>query len=144
MTGSVDESTDSEQDPTFNAEAETVTDAWEGVFLSTSWGYGQTNVELAQIIDVSDTGKTALARRVKAERTDHDRANEYIRPTAEQYGDEFRLHVRNSGGDPVFRGTYPLGSDGDMNEDPTRRGSFVPFNNTAEHADRQTAPNHGH
>jgi hypothetical protein len=142
MTDSADESTEDTPDPTFDTEAETVTEAWEGVFLSTSWGYGQTNVELAQITEVSDTGKTVLARRVKAERTDHDRANESIRPTAEQYGDEFRLHVRTSRGDPRFRGSYPY-IDGDM-DTGTRRDSFRPFNNTEGNTVRQTAPNHGH
>jgi hypothetical protein len=134
--------TDGGQD-TFDPDAETVTDAWDGAFIHTNWGYGQTNIEFAQITDVSDSGKTVLARLVTAERTDHDRANEYLRPNAEQYGDEFRLHVRNSGGDPAFRGSYPLGSDGDMDE-ITRRGWFSPFDTTAENTVRQTAPNYGH
>jgi hypothetical protein len=134
--------TDGGQD-TFDPDAETVTDAWDGAFIHTNWGYGQTNIEFAQITDVSDSGKTVLARLVTAERTDHDRTNEYLRPNAEQYGDEFRLHVRNSGGDPAFRGSYPLGSDGYMDE-ITRRGWFSPFDTTAENTVRQTAPNHGH
>jgi hypothetical protein len=145
MTTPTDNVTDSEQAPTFNADAETVTEAWEGVFLSTSWGYGQTNTELAQIVEVSETGKTVLARLVTAERVAHDRANEYLRPNAEQYGDEFRLHVRNSHGDagnPVFRGSYPY-INGDT-DDGTRRDSFRPFDNTPENSIRQTAPNHGH
>ena len=80
--------------PTFDPDEETVTDAWEGAFISASWGYNQTNVELAQIVEVSDSGKTVLARFVTAERVGHGRTSEQLRPTAEQYGDEFRLHVR--------------------------------------------------
>jgi hypothetical protein len=131
-------------DPTFNPDEETVTDAWEGAFLSASWGYNQTNVELAQIVAVSDSGKTVLARFVTAERVGHGRTSEQLRPTAEQHGDEFRLHVRDGiDGDPRFRGSYPLGNDGDM-DGPTRRGSFYPWSNDPETSIRQTATNHGH
>jgi hypothetical protein len=131
-------------DPTFDADAETVTEAWEGAYLSASWGYNQTNVELAQIVDMSDSGKTVLARFVAAERVEHGRTSEQLRPTAEQYGDEFRLHVRDGiDGNPRFRGSYPLGNDGDMNG-PTRRGSFYPWNNDPENSIRQIATNHGH
>lgn len=138
----VKESADSNPAP-FNPDEETVTDAWEGVFLHTNWGYNQTNIEFARIIDVSDTGKTVVARRVVAERVDTSKASEHLRPKAEQFGDEFRLHVRNAGGDPVFRGTYPTCSDGEM-DGPTRRGSFFPFGNSKGHSIRQTTPNHGH
>lgn len=123
----------------FDPDAETVTDAWEDTFLSTSWGYDQTNVELAQIVEVSDTGKTVLACRVAAELIDRTKGSEHLRPLAERFGEEFRLHVRNSGGDPAFRGSYPLGPDGDMDES-TRRGWFRPVDDTV----RQTAPNYRH
>jgi hypothetical protein len=131
-------------DPTFDPDEETLTDAWEGAFISASWGYNQTNVELAQIVEVSDSGKTVLARFVTAERVGHGRTSEQLRPTAEQYGDEFRLHVRDgTDGNPRFRGSYPLGNDGNM-DGPTRRGSFYPFDNDPENSIRQTAANHGH
>lgn len=135
--------TDDGQD-TFNPEVETVTDAWEGVYIYTSWGYGQTNVNFAQIIEVSDTGKTVLARRVGAERIGHDRTNEQLRPTADQYGDKFRLHVRvrSVGDGPTFRGSYPYVNGN--KDDGTRRDSFVPFSNSPENTVRQTAPNYGH
>ena len=136
--------TDGGQDAPFDADSETVTEAWEGAFLSASWGYNQTNVELAQIVAVSDSGKTILARLVGAERVSHGRTSVQLRPTTEQYGDEFRLHVRTVSGSPVFRGTYPLGNDGDMDDGPTRRGSFYPFDNDAENSIRETATNHGH
>ena len=131
-------------DSTFDADAETITEAWEGAYISASWGYNQTNVELAQIVEVSDSGKTVLARFVTAERVDHGRTSEQLRPTANQYGDEFRLHVRDGiDGDPRFRGSYPLGNDGGM-DGPTRRGSFYPWNNDPDSSIRQTATNHGH
>jgi hypothetical protein len=131
-------------DPTFDPDAETVTEAWEGAYISASWGYNQTNVELAQIVAVSDSGKTVLARFVTAERVGHGRTSEQLRPTAGQYGDEFRLHVRDGiDDDPRFRGSYPLGNDGDM-DGPTRRGSFYPWSNDPESSIRQTASNHGH
>jgi hypothetical protein len=140
-----DNSTDEDDtDPTFDPDEGTVTEAWEGAFISASWGYDQTNVELAQIVEVSNSGKTVLARFVTAERVGHGRTSEQLRPTTEQYGDEFRLHVRDGiDADPRFRGSYPLGNDGDMNG-PTRRGSFYPWSNDPENSIRQTATNHGH
>ncbi|MDZ7701828.1 MAG: hypothetical protein U5J98_07015 [Halobacteriales archaeon] len=78
----------------YHAEAETVGEGWEGEFIYSSWGYGQTNVEMAMIVDVSDTGKTVLAQLVAPETVDHGRGSESLRPTGETYGDEFRLHVR--------------------------------------------------
>jgi hypothetical protein len=139
-----DASPDEGEDTTFDADAETVTDAWEGAFLSASWGYEQTNAELAQIVEVSGSGKTVVARMVVAERVGHGRNSTQIRPTAEQYGDEFRLHVRSPNGKPAFRGSYPLSNDGDMDDGPTRRGSFYPFDNDPENSVRRTATNHGH
>ena len=136
---------ESRQDDTFDPDTETVTDAWEGAYISTNWGYGQTNVELAQITEVSESGKTVLARLVAAERVGHGRTNKQLRPTAEQYGDKFRLHVRSGGdGDPMFRGSYPLGSDGDTDDGPIRRGWFSPFDNTPENSIRATRTGFGH
>lgn len=89
-------STDADRDAQFDAAAETVTDAWEGAFIYTSWGYDQTNVTFAQIIDVSDSGKTVRAQLVTAETVSRSNASEHLRPTAEQYGDKFRLQDRKS------------------------------------------------
>ncbi len=139
-----DASPEENEDTTFDPDAETVTDAWEGAFLSAQWGYEQTNVELVQIVEVSGSGKTVLVRMVVAERVGHGRNSTQLRPTAEQYGDEFRLHVRSSGGNPAFRGSYPLSNDGDMDDGPTRREWFYPFNNDPENSVRRTAINHGH
>jgi hypothetical protein len=141
MTEPADKSIDGGAELPFDAEAETVATAWEGEFLYTSWGYGQTNTELAQIVAVSDTGKTVLARLVQAETVERDRASEKIRPVATQYGDEFRLHVRCNGTrDPSFRGTYPY-ITGDP-DDGTRMGSFGHWDD--RESIHQTAPNHGH
>jgi hypothetical protein len=139
------ESPDEGEDTTFDPDTETVTEAWEGAFITASWGYEQTNVELAQIVEVSGSGKTVLARLVGAERVGHGRTSKQLRPTANQYGDEFRLHVRDGiNGDPRFRGSYPLGSDGDMDDGPTRRESFYPFDNDRDNSIRATATNYGH
>lgn len=136
-----------ESEPTddhFDPDAETVTDAWEGVFLYTSWGYNQTNVNLARIVDVSDSGKTVLCTMVKAEVVDRGHGSESLRPTAEPMdnADEFRMHVRNSGGDPVFRGSYPY-IDG-TKETGTRRGSLYPWSNKAGTSVHQTPHGYRH
>jgi hypothetical protein len=131
-------------DPTFDAEAEAVTDAWEGVFISCSWGYNQTQVDFAQITKVSDSGKTVLARLVAGERVAAERGSESVRPAADQYGDEFRLHVRSNYRDdaPTFRGSYPHAT-GDADDD-TRLDTFTPWDNTPGKLVHQTPPNQGH
>lgn len=130
---------------TWNPEAETVTDAWEGVFLYSSWGYNQTNVEFAQIVEVSDTGKTVLCRMVRGEKVENDdHGSDSMRPGAEQYGDEFRLHVRSRHNDeePMFRGSYPY-IDGDK-EKGTRKGNLYVFDNAPDSTVHQTAHGYRH
>lgn len=129
---------------TWNPEEETVTDAWEGVFLHSSWGYGQTNTEMAQITEVSDSGKTVKARMVRAEKVENDgHGSDRMRPTAEQYGDEFRLQVRSMSRDePVFRGSYPY-IDGDM-DNGKRLDNLYVFDNSPENTVHQTAHGYRH
>ena len=128
----------------FDAEAETVTDAWEGVFLYTSWGYGQTNTEMAQIVDVSDSGKTVKARMVRKEKVENDgHGSDRMRPTAEQYGEEFRLQVRAMGRDePVFRGSYPY-IDG-TKDAGTRLDNLYVMDNAPDATVHQTANGYKH
>jgi len=133
-----------QSDPTWNPDEETVTDDWVGVFLHTSWGYGQTNVEMAQIVDVSSTGKTVKARMVRAEKVENDgHGSDKMRPTAEQYGDEFRLQVREMGRDePVFRGSYPF-IDG-TKEEGTRLDNLYVMDNDPGATVHQTAHGYKH
>jgi len=83
-------------DAAFDADAGTVTDEWAGAFIYTSWGYGQTNVNFAQIVEVSDSGKTVLARMVTANVDTRSNGTEGVLPEGDQYGESFRLHVRGS------------------------------------------------
>lgn len=126
----------------FDPEKPSVSGEWEGEFIYTSWGYGQTNVEMAKITEVSDTGKTVLAKLVVPERVSTAKASESVAPTEETYGEEFRLYVRNSGGRPAFRGSYPY-INGDPDEG-TRRVSFVSWDGVAGDSVHQTAPGYGH
>jgi len=80
-------------DAAFDADAGTVTDEWAGAFIYTSWGYGQTNVNFAQIVEVSDSGKTVLARMVTANVDTRSNGTEGVLPEGDQYGESFRLHV---------------------------------------------------
>jgi hypothetical protein len=130
--------------PTWNPDAETVSDEWEGVFLHSSWGYGQTNTEMAQIVDVSDTGKTVKARMVRKEKVENDgHGSDRMRPTAEQYGEEFRLQVRSMGRDePVFRGSYPF-IDG-TKDGGTRLDNLYVMDNDPEATVHQTANGYKH
>lgn len=134
----------------FDPVEETVTDEWVGVFIDCSWGYNQTNRDYAQIVDVSGSGKTVVARRVGTEVVDRpNKTTEHVTPTADHVGPEFRLHVRAYSDDstePSFRGSYPFiwseCVDGEENPS-TRMGHFSPCDKRAE-PDYQTAPNAGH
>lgn len=118
-----------------------VDDAWEGEVIYTSWGYGQTNVNFARIVEVSDSGRTVKAQMATAERVDAHRTSESVAPTGETYGDEFRLYVRESRDDVVFRGSYPF-VDGDS-DNGTRKDTFLHWDEAKE-STHQTAPGYGH
>lgn len=129
----------------WDPEEETVSDEWEGVYLYTSWGYGQTNVEMAQIVEVSGTGKTVLARMVRPEKVENDgHGSDRMRPSSDRYGEEFRLQVRarHSGDEPMFRGSYPF-IDGDM-DNGTRLDNLYVFDNTPGETVHQTAHGYKH
>jgi len=128
-------------DAAFDADAGTVTDEWAGAFIYTSWGYGQTNVNFAQIVEVSDSGKTVLARMVTADVDTRSNGSEGVLPEGEQYGESFRLHVRGSERGASFRGSYPY-IDGDP-ESGERLDSFIPVAEAGESIHR-TPTNHGH
>jgi len=138
----------SEGTANYDPDAETVTDAWVGVFIDCSWGYNQTQRNYAQIVEVSGTGKTVVCRRVGADVVDRpNKTTEHVVPTAEHVGPEFRLHVRAFSDDrPSFKGSYPYiwSEVADGEDDPsTRMGLFTPCDKHAE-PDYQTAPNAGH
>lgn len=125
----------------YDPDAETVGEGWEGAAIYTSWGYGQTNVNLAKIVDVSGSGKTVLARMAQAEKVGAGRTSRQLAPTGEIYGDEFRLHVREGlNGKPVFRGSYPY-IDGST-EKGTRRDTFLWWGNRDSVG--ETATGYGH
>lgn len=129
---------------TFDAESETVTNDWEGVYLYSSWGYGQTNVEFAQIVDVSDSGKTVLCKMVQGNVEDRGHGSDSMAPSAEQYGEEFRMHVRarHNGEEPMFRGSYPY-IDG-TKEQGTRKGNLYVFDNTPGKTVHKTSHGYKH
>lgn len=131
----------SEEHFTADGPQSTVSQAWEGAFLYASWGYNQTNVDFVQIIDVSDSGKTVKAKRCTGTVQSSGKGSESVAPEGETYGDEFRLHVREFNGSPVFRGSYPF-IKGDMDEG-TRSGSFYPYAKGDQGVHR-TAPGYGH
>lgn len=139
-----DDGTDAQTDEHFtpNGLKSAVSQAWKGAFLYDSWGYGQTNVEFAQITRVSDSGKTVWARLCTASSNPECYGSETVVPEAQQYGDEFELRVRECRGDPLFKGSHPLGPDGDM-DDGTRLGSFSPYDK-GDKGMHQTPANQGH
>lgn len=118
----------------------TVSQDMEDTFIYASWGYNQTNIDMAKIVEVSDTGKTVVAQRVKKERVSSDGRNEQVKPTDETYGDKFRLHVREfNSGKTYFKGSYPY-SGGSMDEGKRCGTFFIHDKQTVG----ETAPLAGH
>lgn len=109
----------------YDPDAETVAQEWEGEVIFESWGYNQTNVDLAEIVDVSDSGKTVVARRVSAAVAERGSGSETLTPDGDPHGDEFRLHVRASDSGVYFRGSYPYITG--REDDGTRMGTFLPY-----------------
>ena len=100
-----------------------------GDIFYTSWGYDQTNIDFAQIVEISPSGKTVKCRMMSKERV----GKWNVRPTT-LYGVVFRLHVRRWNGEAYLRGSYPFVQGlGVQVEDKTkwgtalRRGSFSKY-----------------
>jgi hypothetical protein len=108
----------------------------EGEYVYCSWGYGQTNIHFAKIIEVSDTGRTAICRMVGKNFIEQKATERVIEPTDNTKREEFRLHVRE-GRDLYFRGSYPFTDDGS-----TRRDTFFPYDEDTEIT--ETDPRFGH
>lgn len=129
-------------DPTtglpYNLEDRTVTDDWVGTKLYTSWGYGQTQVNFAQIVDVSKTGKTVRARLVGKSVEARDRGSNSVAASDDVYGDDFRLDVRTSERGVTFRGSYPY-IDGEK-ATGTRLDTFIAADDGTYH---ETPANQG-
>jgi len=119
----------------------------EGDYLYTNWGYNQTNREFAKIIEVSDTRKTAVCRRVNSRTLEGgNKRDKEIMPADEEHGETFRLHVRKSstGDEPrdkyFLTGTYPtVTRDGESVS--TRNGNLYFWNKTSV---AETRPGMGH
>lgn len=77
-----------------------------------SWGYEQTNIDFAQIVGFTKSGKTAICRLMSQK----IHSTEGLSPMAEmvlpdsEYGITFRLRVRNGVNvqEPCLLGTYPF------------------------------------
>jgi len=67
-----------------------------GDYIYASWGYDQTNIDFAQIVKISPTGKTLVARMVRRGIVNEEstRMADAVVPV-EPYGKEFRLQIRS-------------------------------------------------
>jgi len=128
-------------DAAFDADAGTVTDEWAGAFIYTSWGYGQTNVNFAQIVEVSDSGKTVLARMVTANVDTRSNGTEGVLPRRRSVRRVVPAPRPRQRARASFRGSYPY-IDGDP-ESGERLDSFIPVAEAGESIHR-TPTNHGH
>jgi hypothetical protein len=98
----------------------------EGKYVYCSWGYNQTNINFAKIIEVSDSGRTVVCRIVEKDFIEQKCTEKVIEPTDNTKRDKFRLYVRE-GRDLYFRGSYPFTDDGS-----TRRDTFFPYREDRE------------
>lgn len=76
-----------------------------------SWGYDQTNIDFAQVVGLTASGKTAICRMMSQRMTESTGwMSEKVVPK-DVVGIEFRLLIRQSktGGKEIYlRGSYPL------------------------------------
>lgn len=81
-------------------------------------------MNFAQIVEVSDFGKTVVARPVPTAVETRSNGSEGVVSDGSPYGERFRFHVRGSDRGPLFRGSYPfIGGDP---ESGTRLSVFLP------------------
>jgi hypothetical protein len=75
-----------------------------------SWGYDQTNIDFVRVIALSPTGKTAICKMMSQKEVDvgsgYAPMSEHVIPDKE-YGEPFRLVIRESNHEPRLAGTYP-------------------------------------
>jgi len=95
-----------------------------GDILYTSWGYDMTINDYCKIIKISPTRKTVLCRMVKKiVKDDNGMGEGRSKATNEEYGDVFRLYVREyngcNGDKFLFVGQYPFSNGA------KRKGTFL-------------------
>lgn len=70
-----------------------------GDIFVASWGYDQTNIDFYQIIDVSKSGKTVKARRIRAKHEDAGYAmSSKVTPLKDNFLDSDSPYDKNYGG----------------------------------------------
>lgn len=81
-------------------------------------------MNFAQIVEVSDFGKTVVARLVPTTVETRSNGSEGVVSDGDPYGERFRFHVRGSDRGPLFHGNDPfIGGDP---ENSARLDSFLP------------------
>lgn len=81
-----------------------------GNIFYASWGYDQTNIEFAQVVEVSLTGKTVMCRMMNQETVPNSEGfmSETVVPSI-QTGEVFRLRVKILEGEAIYlKGSYPF------------------------------------
>lgn len=76
-----------------------------GDIFYTTWGYDQTNVDIVQIVSVSPTGKTVMAKMMSKKTARSEMGADYVVPD-KAGGESFRLMVRQSDGEITLTGSY--------------------------------------
>lgn len=84
-----------------------------GDFIWASWGYDQTNIDYAKIVEVSETGKTVVCQMTTVKMMEEwlpreSKCYDMLIPHR-PFGDRFRLRVRRfDDGRLYFAGSYPF------------------------------------
>lgn len=92
-----------------------------GEFAYASYGYRTTNVDIAQIVRVSDSGRTVFVRLVTKTVENRHKDTQHVSPNRDDFcSEEFGIQVRKSSKEePYFRGSYPFCDGGE------RMGTFT-------------------
>jgi hypothetical protein len=75
-----------------------------------SWGYDQTNIEYAQVVEISPTGKTVMCRMMNQTEVPGSQGfmSETVMPST-QTGEVFRLRVKTLEDEALYlKGSYPF------------------------------------
>ena len=112
-----------------------------GDIFYTSWGYDQTNMDYIIVTEVSPSGKSVICRRTDFEVADRQMTYDMQKPTAEPFGEEFRMlvDVGYDGNSVSLKGSYPYLHTG---EGSKRRGYFSKWD--GEQTFYETNPMFGH
>lgn len=85
-----------------------------GQFLYASWGYKQTNIDFAQVVGITSSGKSVRVKIVEGTVKSRQTGQDNLAPTeTPKFEETVTLRTSCRKGKVHFRGSYPHTGDGD-------------------------------